>query len=142
MAEIYAVSTDFPHPEGGTDPSGRMAAGIEPLGDDAVEAFFVTNAELLDPPEPVHVERLRPDLPSPDTTRRCQPRRDPDRGALRGIVGPGRATPLAGVAAFATLPVSSLLVAPEAPCEAVLERAQTPVDGRASTVRLCPPRCR
>jgi predicted TIM-barrel fold metal-dependent hydrolase len=49
MAEIYAFSTDFPHPEGGTDPIGRMAADIEPLGDDAVEAFFVGNAELLLP---------------------------------------------------------------------------------------------
>lgn len=49
MPEIYAFSTDFPHPEGGTDPIGRMAADIEPLGDDAVEAFFVRNAELLLP---------------------------------------------------------------------------------------------
>lgn len=49
MPEIYAFSTDFPHPEGGTDPIGRMAADIEPLGDAAVEAFFVTNAELLLP---------------------------------------------------------------------------------------------
>jgi hypothetical protein len=51
MAEIYAFSTDFPHPEGGTDPIGRMATDIEPLGADAdaVEAFFVANAELLLP---------------------------------------------------------------------------------------------
>ncbi len=49
MPEIYAFSTDFPHPEGGTDPIGRMAADIEPLGDDAIEAFFVRNAELLLP---------------------------------------------------------------------------------------------
>jgi len=49
MPEIYAFSTDFPHPEGGTDPIGRMAADIEPLGDDALEAFFVRNAELLLP---------------------------------------------------------------------------------------------
>lgn len=49
MPEIYAFSTDFPHPEGGTDPIGRMAADIEPLGDDAIEAFFVGNAELLLP---------------------------------------------------------------------------------------------
>lgn len=49
MADIYAFSTDFPHPEGGTDPIGRMAADIEPLGDDAIEAFFVGNAELLLP---------------------------------------------------------------------------------------------
>ena len=49
MPEIYAFSTDFPHPEGGTDPIGRMAADIKPLGDEAVEAFFVRNAELLLP---------------------------------------------------------------------------------------------
>jgi len=49
MPEIYAFSTDFPHPEGGTDPIGRMAADIETLGDDAIEAFFVRNAELLLP---------------------------------------------------------------------------------------------
>jgi predicted TIM-barrel fold metal-dependent hydrolase len=49
LAEVYAFSTDFPHPEGGTDPIGRMAADIEPLGEAAVEAFFVSNAELLLP---------------------------------------------------------------------------------------------
>lgn len=49
LAEVYAFSTDFPHPEGGTDPIGRMAADIEVLGDDAVDAFFVRNAELLLP---------------------------------------------------------------------------------------------
>ncbi len=49
MPEVYAFSTDFPHPEGGTDPIGRMGADIESLGDDAVEAFFVSNAELLLP---------------------------------------------------------------------------------------------
>ena len=49
MAEIYAFSTDFPHPEGGTDPIDKMAADITPLGDEALEAFFVRNAELLLP---------------------------------------------------------------------------------------------
>lgn len=49
MPEVYAFSTDFPHPEGGTDPIGRMGADIQPLGNDAVEAFFVGNAELLLP---------------------------------------------------------------------------------------------
>ncbi len=49
MPEIYAFSTDFPHPEGGTDPIGAMAADIAPLGDEAVEGFFVGNAELLLP---------------------------------------------------------------------------------------------
>lgn len=49
MPEIYAFSTDFPYPEGGTDPIGRMAADIEPLGAEYTEAFFVRNAELLLP---------------------------------------------------------------------------------------------
>jgi predicted TIM-barrel fold metal-dependent hydrolase len=49
MPEVYAFSTDFPHPEGGTDPIGKMGADIEPLGDAAIEAFFVSNAELLLP---------------------------------------------------------------------------------------------
>ena len=49
MPEIYAFSTDFPHPEGGTDPIGRMAADMQPLGDAALEAFFIHNAELLLP---------------------------------------------------------------------------------------------
>jgi hypothetical protein len=49
MGEVYAFSSDFPHPEGGTDPIGRMAADIESLGEGALDAFFVTNAELLLP---------------------------------------------------------------------------------------------
>jgi predicted TIM-barrel fold metal-dependent hydrolase len=49
MPEIYAFSTDFPHPEGGTDPIGRMGSDIKPLGEEAVEAFFVRNAALLLP---------------------------------------------------------------------------------------------
>jgi predicted TIM-barrel fold metal-dependent hydrolase len=49
MPQIYAFSTDFPHPEGGTDPIGRMAADMQPLGDAALEAFFIHNAELLLP---------------------------------------------------------------------------------------------
>lgn len=49
MPEVYAFSTDFPHPEGGTDPIGRMGADIQALGSNAVEAFFVGNAELLLP---------------------------------------------------------------------------------------------
>ena len=49
MPEIYGFSTDFPHPAGGTDPIGRMAADVAPLGDAAIEAFFVGNAELILP---------------------------------------------------------------------------------------------
>ncbi len=49
MPEIYAFSTDFPHIEGGSDPIGQMGKDIAPLGPDAVEAFFVGNAELILP---------------------------------------------------------------------------------------------
>lgn len=49
LSEVYAFSTDFPHPEGGTDPVGRMLADIEQLGEQQVEQLFVTNAELLLP---------------------------------------------------------------------------------------------
>ncbi|MCX6525631.1 MAG: amidohydrolase family protein [Actinobacteria bacterium] len=49
MPNIYAFSTDFPHPEGGTDPIGHMATDISPLGDKALEDFFIHNAELLLP---------------------------------------------------------------------------------------------
>lgn len=49
MPEIYAFSTDFPHIEGGSDPIGRMGADISSLGADAVEGFFVRNAELILP---------------------------------------------------------------------------------------------
>ena len=49
LGEAYAFSTDFPHPEGGTDPVGCMLADIERLGEDQVERLFVTNAELLLP---------------------------------------------------------------------------------------------
>lgn len=49
LEDVYAFSTDFPHPEGGTDPIGRMHTDIEVLGDAVAEKFFVTNAELLLP---------------------------------------------------------------------------------------------
>lgn len=49
LAETYMFSTDYPHVEGGKDPIGKFLQRMEPLGEDAVEQFFVTNAELLFP---------------------------------------------------------------------------------------------
>ena len=49
MTNTYAFSTDFPHPEGGTDPIGHMATDISPLGNKVLEDFFIHNAELLLP---------------------------------------------------------------------------------------------
>lgn len=49
LPEVYAFSTDFPHPEGGTDPIERMSASVAPLGDAAVERLLVENAEWIVP---------------------------------------------------------------------------------------------
>lgn len=49
LPEVYAFATDFPHPEGGTDPIGAIHDEVAPLGADVVEQVFVTNAELLLP---------------------------------------------------------------------------------------------
>lgn len=49
MAEVYAFSTDYPHPEGGTRPLEDFYASVRPLGDEGIEAFFVRNAELILP---------------------------------------------------------------------------------------------
>lgn len=47
LEEVYCFSTDYPHVEGGKDPVGKFMATVSPLGDEMVERFFVTNAELL-----------------------------------------------------------------------------------------------
>lgn len=49
LEDVYCFSTDFPHVEGGKDPVHRFQATLAGLGDDMVEQFFVTNAELLFP---------------------------------------------------------------------------------------------
>lgn len=49
LSQVYAFSTDFPHPEGGTDPIERFHDELAPLGDEIVEQFFVTNGRLLLP---------------------------------------------------------------------------------------------
>lgn len=46
--EIFAFSTDYPHPEGGRDPIERFHSAVERFGDEVVEQFFVRNgADLL-----------------------------------------------------------------------------------------------
>lgn len=47
LEDVYCFSTDFPHIEGGKDPVGKFHASLDRLGDDVVEKFFVTNADLL-----------------------------------------------------------------------------------------------
>ena len=49
LTEVFAFSTDYPHGEGGRDPVGRLTAALEPLGDEALERFFVTNGSRLLP---------------------------------------------------------------------------------------------
>jgi len=49
LAHAYCYSSDYPHVEGGVDSKRRLHAQLAPLGDDAVDKFFVTNAQLLFP---------------------------------------------------------------------------------------------
>jgi predicted TIM-barrel fold metal-dependent hydrolase len=47
LTETMMFSTDYPHVEGGKDPVGKFLKTLDGLGEDMVERFFVTNAELL-----------------------------------------------------------------------------------------------
>jgi predicted TIM-barrel fold metal-dependent hydrolase len=49
LATCYCYSTDYPHVEGGKRSKALLYDKVAPLGDDVVEQFFVTNAELLMP---------------------------------------------------------------------------------------------
>lgn len=49
LKEVYCYASDFPHVEGGYEPMVRFVEQLEPLGDEIVERFFVTNGELLLP---------------------------------------------------------------------------------------------
>jgi predicted TIM-barrel fold metal-dependent hydrolase len=49
LVDVYAFSTDFPHPEGGTRPIPVLFDKLQRLGDAVVEKVFVTNAELVLP---------------------------------------------------------------------------------------------
>lgn len=49
LTDCYCYSSDFPHPEGGTEPLREFATRIDRLGDAYAERFFVTNGEWLLP---------------------------------------------------------------------------------------------
>ena len=49
MPEVYCYSSDYPHPEGGTDPMGDISAKLARLGPDVVRQVFVDNAAWLLP---------------------------------------------------------------------------------------------
>jgi predicted TIM-barrel fold metal-dependent hydrolase len=49
LGDVLCFATDYPHVEGGRDPTGRWLSRLQPLGPTAVEKFFVRNAEWLLP---------------------------------------------------------------------------------------------
>jgi hypothetical protein len=49
LDEVLCFSTDYPHPEGGKNAESRYYQNIAPLGNDALERFFVTNGKWLLP---------------------------------------------------------------------------------------------
>jgi predicted TIM-barrel fold metal-dependent hydrolase len=49
LADAYCYSTDYPHVEGGRDSKRLMYEQVAPLGEEIVEKFFATNAELIIP---------------------------------------------------------------------------------------------
>lgn len=49
LADCYCFSTDYPHLEGGAHINTKMFEALEPLGEDVLERYFVTNGEWLLP---------------------------------------------------------------------------------------------
>jgi predicted TIM-barrel fold metal-dependent hydrolase len=49
LADSYCYSTDYPHVEGGNDSKRKMYEQVSPFGEEIVEKFFVTNADLIIP---------------------------------------------------------------------------------------------
>lgn len=49
MPEVYCYASDYPHPEGGKNPMGDVAAKVERFGPDVMRQVFVDNARLLLP---------------------------------------------------------------------------------------------
>jgi len=47
--DCYCYSSDFPHPEGGTDPMSDFAKHIERLGQTNAEKFYISNASWVMP---------------------------------------------------------------------------------------------
>ena len=49
LGDVLCFASDYPHIEGGKDPAGSWYERLKPLGDEAVEKFFVKNAQWLLP---------------------------------------------------------------------------------------------
>ena len=49
LASCYCFSTDYPHLEGGADIKAKVREMLKPLGEEALEAYFVRNGEWLLP---------------------------------------------------------------------------------------------
>jgi len=49
LASCYCFSTDYPHIEGGVDIKAKVYEALEPLGEELLEKYFVTNGEWLMP---------------------------------------------------------------------------------------------
>lgn len=49
LADCYCYSTDYPHLEGGAHINTKMRDMLEPLGEDVLERYFVSNGEWLLP---------------------------------------------------------------------------------------------
>jgi predicted TIM-barrel fold metal-dependent hydrolase len=49
LQDVYAFSSDYPHPEGGKNTPQRLYEQLKPLGADVLEKYFRLNGELLLP---------------------------------------------------------------------------------------------
>lgn len=49
LQDVYTFSTDFPHPEGGIDPIGRMGGSISRHGEAMLDRFMISNSKWLLP---------------------------------------------------------------------------------------------
>ena len=49
MPEVYCYASDYPHPEGGTNPMGDISRKVARLGTDVMRQVFVDNASWLLP---------------------------------------------------------------------------------------------
>ncbi|MDT5367257.1 MAG: hypothetical protein QOC62_1688, partial [Mycobacterium sp.] len=49
LQNVLVYGSDYPHYEGGQDPSAQFAERLARFGPEVLEKFFVTNAQLLMP---------------------------------------------------------------------------------------------
>ena len=49
LQDVLVYGSDYPHYEGGQDPSAQFTERLERFGPEVIEKFFVTNAQLLMP---------------------------------------------------------------------------------------------